>query len=152
MEQSLRLAEPAKPKRAFLRTIEKQPFSPTDRANTATPEPLEMVGANRSILVVDDNPMVLEAFEVKLKGSGFAVTTSNNPATVASVAEQSKAELIILDVNFQAGGGIQWTGLTVMQWLRRFPKVAKIPVILVTGGRSREVQGEGHGGGCSGAF
>jgi DNA-binding response OmpR family regulator len=92
------------------------------------------VGRNRRILVVDDNVVVLKAFELKLKASGFIPITSSNAATVASTAEVEKADLIILDINFGGAAGMEWSGFTVLQWLRRFPELAKIPVIFMTGG------------------
>lgn len=108
--------------------MEKSPFQPE-----AEGTPVEAVGANRSILVVDDNEVVLKGFELKLKASGFAVTTTSNAATVASTAETARAELIILDINFPSGSGPDWSGFTVIQWLRRFPELAVIPVILISG-------------------
>ena len=100
----------------------------------AAPAPSQStVGRNRRILVVDDNQTVLKAFELKLKADGFSVVTSNNSSAVASSVEQSQAELIVLDINFPSTGGMQWTGFTVMQWLSRFPELARIPVILISG-------------------
>ena len=85
---------------------------------------------------MDDNPVVLKAFELKLQASGYEVATTPNAANVASAAEDSRAELIILDINFPPGGAMEWSGLTVLQWLRRFPELAKVPVILITGSES----------------
>lgn len=100
--------------------------------------PSTLVGANRRILIVDDNPVVLKAFELKLKSDGFVVTTSTNSSTVASCAEQALIELIVLDINFPAGGAMEWSGFTVMQWLRRFPELTSIPVILISGSDASE--------------
>src|SRR5712671_5962784 len=74
----------------------------------------------RGILVADDDPVVLKAFEMKLKAEGFAVSTTTNAASVASIAETAKVELIILDLHFPTGGTVEWSGFTVMQWLKRF--------------------------------
>lgn len=98
------------------------------------------VGLGRRLLVVDDNAVVLKAFENKLKADGFEVTTLGNAAHVASAAEESKAELILLDINFPSSGSMDWTGFTVMQWIRRFPELAKIPVILITGSDQNQYQ------------
>jgi len=95
-------------------------------------------GTGRRILVVDDNPVVLKAFELKLRASGFTVVTITNPIKVASSAEAAAAELIILDINFPSGGGMDWNGYTTMQWLRRFPELAGIPVILISGEESKK--------------
>jgi len=112
---------------------EKPPFLPDEASAAALKSPVGNVGQNRSVLVVDDNQVVLKAFELKLKASGFTVTTTSNAATVASSAETARAELIILDINFPSSSGPDWSGFTVMQWLRRFPELGGIPVILISG-------------------
>ena len=107
----------------------------------ATQEPPPVpIGRNRSVLVVDDNPVVLKAFELKLASCGFKVTTTTNSAAVASSAEAAQAELIILDINFPSSGAMEWNGFTVMQWLRRFPELGRIPVILISGSDSAQYQ------------
>ena len=87
--------------------------------------------------MVDDNPVVLKAFEFKLKASGFAVTTISDATNAASVAEKTAAELIVLDINFpsvpSSSVRLDWNGYTIMHWLRRFPKLSGIPVILISG-------------------
>ena len=119
-------ALPAKPK-----AKEKEAFLPDAPEGTPVP-PIDAARKHR-ILVVDDNPVVLKAFELKLKASGYEVATTPNAANVASAAEDSRAELIILDINFPPSGAMEWSGFTVLQWLRRFPELAKVPVILITG-------------------
>ena len=121
---------PAKEKSAFLE--EKPPVLSRNKA-PASPAVPSSPGTGRRILVVDDNPIVLKAFEFKLRASGFIVTTIGDAAAVASAAENSEAELIILDINFSDGHGSDWTGYTSMKWLQRFPKLAGIPVILISG-------------------
>lgn len=114
---------------------EKEPFSQETQNAPAVP-----VGANRRILVVDDNPVVLKAFELKLKSDGFTVIATTDSSAVASTTEQERVELIILDVNFPPGGAMEWNGFTVMQWMRRFPELANIPVILISGSDISEMK------------
>ena len=114
---------------------EKEAFLAEAAGAAAPPAP---IGKNHRILVVDDNPVVLKAFELKLKSDGFLVTTTTNSAAVASTAEQVQAELIVLDVNFPPGGAMEWTGFTVIQWLQRFPEFSRLPVILISGCESAE--------------
>lgn len=115
---------------------EKEPFL-SDEAQTLSESAVQSsLGANRKILVVDDNPVVLKAFELKLKANGFNVITASQGAAVVSTAGQESPDLIILDLNFAPAGGTgeaQWNGLSIIQWLGRFPEVAGIPVIIVTG-------------------
>ena len=113
---------------------EKEPFS----ADGTPQDVLPSIGNNRKILVVDDNAVVLKAFELKLKSDGFVVTTTQNSAAVASTAEQTQSELIVLDINFPPGGAMEWNGFTVMQWLHHFPELRAIPVILISGSDTAE--------------
>jgi len=83
---------------------------------------------------------VLKAFELKLRANGFTVVTSSRASQVARTVESAKSELIILDVNFPSGDGLDWNGFTIMQWLRRFPEMAGIPVILISGDDSEKVR------------
>jgi len=108
--------------------------APNPRADEASQVSL---GKNRKILVVDDNPVVLKAFELKLKTYGFQVLTANEGSAAVSCARQEKPDLIVLDINFPpdvGSSGLQWDGFNIMQWLRRFQEAAKIPVIIITSG------------------
>ena len=139
---------PVSPGRPPRQPKEKEPFV-ADGAQDETPA---SIGQSRRILVVDDNPVVLKAFELKLKALGFEVTTISNGAAVASTAERVKAELIILDINFPPAGALEWTGFTIIQWLRRFPELATIPVILITGGDSSQYKEKSLAAGAVGFF
>jgi len=124
---------------------EKPPFLSDDAPTDSEKGSDQNVGQNRSVLVVDDNDLVLKAFEPKLKGSGFAITTTPNAAAVARSAHTVRTELIILDVIFSSSSGLDWSDFTVMQWLRRLLELGQIPVILDFGGRGRQTPGEGIG-------
>jgi len=112
---------------------EKHPFLEDVAVSPSGGKSLATIGAGRKIMVVDDNPVVLKAFELKLRANGFEVVTISNAANVVGVAEKAAAELIILDINFPSTGGLDWSGYTIMQWLRRFPALTGIPVILISG-------------------
>jgi CheY-like chemotaxis protein len=121
----------SKPKDDASASIEKTPFL-QDSAHPAIEA--APVGRGRRILVVDDNAVVLKAFELKLRASGFTVFTAADAATVASAADEAKVELILLDINFPPSHtAIEWNGFTVIQWVRRFPELASIPIILISG-------------------
>jgi len=92
-------------------------------------------GANGTILVVDDNPVVLKAFDLKLKSIGFKVITATDGSSAVSTARQEKPNVIVLDINFPpdvGSTGLQWDGFSIMEWMRRFKEVADIPVIIIT--------------------
>src|SRR4051812_24304982 len=76
----------------------------------------DAIGTNRKILVVDDNSVVLKAFELKLKASGFDVITAVDGAAGVSLARQSKPDVIVLDINFPpdvGSSGLQWDGFNI---------------------------------------
>jgi two-component system, cell cycle response regulator DivK len=95
------------------------------------------LGQNRKILIVDDNDVVLKAFQMKLKSLGFLVFTAMDGSGAVSTARQERPDLIVLDINFppEVGStGLQWDGFNIMEWMRRFREVADIPVIVITSG------------------
>ena len=97
----------------------------------------QTVGQNRKILVVDDNQVVLKAFDLKLKALGFQVLTADDGGSAVSVARQERPDLIVLDINFPpdvGSSGLQWDGFTIMQWMQRFQELADTPVIIITAG------------------
>jgi CheY-like chemotaxis protein len=99
--------------------------------------PLTNIGKGRKILVVDDNLVVLKAFELKLQACEFEVLTATEGAAAVSASRQWKPDLIVLDINFPpdvGSSGLQWDGFNIMQWMGRFKEVADIPVIIITSG------------------
>jgi len=114
---------------------EEAPFA--DKSPAAHPaEAQPPIGQGRKILVVDDNPVVLKAFEMKLKSLGFTVLTATEGSQAANLANDERPDLIVLDINFTppaGSGGAQWDGFSIMSWMRRFKEAADIPVIIITG-------------------
>jgi CheY-like chemotaxis protein len=110
----------------------------SDKASTSSAsQAATNLGKGRKLLIVDDNLVVLKAFELKLQACGFEVLTATEGAAAVSTARQTKPDLIVLDVNFPpdvGSSGLQWDGFNIMQWMRRFQEVADIPVIIITSG------------------
>lgn len=117
---------------------EKQAFLPENKTAPEAIHKAPLGETPRTILVVDDNPVVLKAFELKLKADGFAVCTTPNAASVAGMADTAKVDVIILDIHFPAGGHMEWSGFTVLRWLKRFPALGDIPVIMMTGSEAAQ--------------
>jgi DNA-binding response OmpR family regulator len=154
--------EEAEPKQEF------PPFSPDDPAKAAfgnsaaqtpaaptAPADATPIGKNRTILVVDDNNVVLKAFELKLKALGFRVLTASDGSGAVSTARQDRPDLIVLDINFppEVGStGLQWDGFNIMEWMRRFREVAEIPVIIITSGDPVKFKARALAAGASAFF
>jgi two-component system cell cycle response regulator DivK len=113
----------------------REPFTPDSSEATSTPE-LSACGRNRKVLVVDDNVVVLKAFEGRLKVNGFEVILAKDSMSAVTAARKQKPDLIVLDINFPPDNSqisLQWNGLNVLRWLKRFEELSTIPVVVVSG-------------------
>ncbi|HEV2207438.1 MAG TPA: response regulator [Verrucomicrobiae bacterium] len=140
MPVALKIAAPPEksPRHKREKVKEKNAFTDLPEKVVQPPDSAS-IGKNRKIIVVDDSAVVLKAFEMKLKADGFAVVSLQSASVVASTAEEEKAELIILDINFPSDSStVEWNGFTILRWLRRFPELTRIPVILISGSDSKE--------------
>lgn len=140
-------------------TAEQVPFASAEVTTTGNREqgPLDQapIGQGRKILVVDDNQVVLKAFELKLKSLGFQIFTAVDGSGAVSTARQERPDLIVLDINFPpdvGSSGLQWDGFNIMEWMRRFREVADIPVIIITSGEPAKYKARALAGGASAFF
>lgn len=85
------------------------------------------------ILVVDDEPDVLELVGFNLKAAGFTVITAEDGAQALKRARQEAPDLIVLDVMLP-----DVDGLEACRVLRREAATANIPIIMLTA-RAAEV-------------
>ena len=82
------------------------------------------------VLIVDDNQSVLTALEMLLQGEFEEVYTLKNPGNLVSTIQQNQVDVILLDMNFQAGIN---TGNEGIHWLRRINEAdSTISVVLIT--------------------
>ena len=138
--------EPAPGEEAPFATEDNQPV----QNDAQTP-----IGQNRKILVVDDNNVVLKAFELKLKGLGFKVLTATDGSGAVSTARSERPDIIVLDINFPpdvGSSGLQWDGFNIMEWMRRFREIDEIPVIIITSGDPAKYKERALSGGASAFF
>ncbi|MGB9886082.1 MAG: response regulator transcription factor [Moorellales bacterium] len=94
--------------------------------------PVQGTGGGR-ILVVDDEPHIVELIRYNLEREGFEVTTAaDGPGCLARV-QQRPPDLIILDVMLPG-----MDGFAVFRRLRSLPEAAAVPVIFLSA-RGEEV-------------
>ncbi len=79
------------------------------------------------ILIVDDEPDLLELIEYNLTQSGYQVTTANNGTNALQLAQSSVPDLIVLDVMMPELNGIE-----VAKRLRTQTQTSSIPIIMLT--------------------
>lgn len=93
----------------------------------------------KKILVVDDNPVITRTLRMKLESTGYQVIAATDGSEAAAAARKEKPDLILLDISFPdpgVGGGVQWDGFKILDWLRRLEEVKNVPVIVITGGEA----------------
>jgi CheY-like chemotaxis protein len=110
--------------------------------------------SHKKILVVDDSPIILKTFSMKLKANGYDVVTAEDGASAVGTVRREKPDLILLDLSFPPdvahGGGVAWDGFLIMNWLQRMEEAKGIPIIVITGSDAAEFKdralaaGAGH--------
>ena len=82
------------------------------------------------LLVADDDPAVLEALRLLLKGEGYQVETATSPGGVLSAVEARDFDALLMDMNYtrDTTGGIE--GLDLLSRLQILD--ATLPVLVMT--------------------
>mgnify|MGYP001024855749 CR=1 FL=1 len=83
--------------------------------------------AKEKILVVDDEPDLVELVKDVLERNDYSVISAGNADLAIKKVRQSKPDLIILDLNLPGIGGIE-----VCRILKRDKKTSSIPIIMLT--------------------
>ncbi|MDJ1468392.1 sigma-54-dependent transcriptional regulator [Xanthocytophaga flava] len=82
------------------------------------------------ILIIDDDNAVAISLLLLLRQEGFEAQTASSPSEAIQFVQNSKPELIILDMNFS----IETSGEQGLKLLEQILKIhATVPVILITG-------------------
>ena len=83
--------------------------------------------ARGKILVVDDSDTERALMTTSLQRDGYTVITANNGEDALAQLEQQTPDLMLLDVVMPGINGYQ-----LCRSLRRNPRFAKLPIVLVT--------------------
>lgn len=89
------------------------------------------------ILVADDQPDVLEALRLLLKGEGFDIETVGSPAAVLKTLEAREFDAVLIDLNYARDTTSGQEGLDLLS--RIVALDADLPVIVMTAWASVEV-------------
>ena len=84
--------------------------------------------AFQTILVVDDEPQIVEVVQDYLKQADFRVLTARDGQTAMTLARHDRPDLIILDLMLPGG----MDGLDVCRCLHQDPALADVPIIMLT--------------------
>lgn len=87
-----------------------------------------MAKQQKTVIVIDDDPDVVEATKVILEGAGYGVASASSGAAGLARIRQGGIDCIILDVMMTK----DTEGFQVAQDLRADPKTAGIPILMLT--------------------
>lgn len=96
----------------------------TDTAQTQSGDTTVTPGAQRRVLVVEDDPTIVEAIAARLRAEGFAVTTAGDGPAAVEAAESWQPDLLVLDVMLPGFDGLEVC--------RRVQAQRPLPVLMLT--------------------
>ena len=79
------------------------------------------------ILLVDDEPDLIDTIQCRLEANNFVVSTASNGQEGLAKASDDKPDLILLDTNMPVMNGHE-----MLENLRKDPDLKNIPVIMCT--------------------
>ena len=95
----------------------------------------------QKILIVDDEPDILQLLEKKLTAIGYSVTKSGNGKEALEMARTQKPDLILLDIMMP-----YMDGPDMVAALKEEPSTENIPVIFLSGIVTKEDSQQPQGG------
>ena len=84
-------------------------------------------GTNRTILVVDDEPRIVELARDYLEHAGFAVMTASDGSAALAAVRSRRPDLVVLDLGLP---GLD--GLDVTKQIRSGTETAALPIVMLT--------------------
>jgi len=100
--------------------------------------------AEKTILIVDDNPVNMKLIRVLLAGEGYDVRTAADAQEALNILKELHPDLILMDIVMP-----RMTGLEACRVLKKDKDTEKIPVILLTTRGEEQYVQEGYASGCS---
>jgi two-component system, OmpR family, KDP operon response regulator KdpE len=103
--------------------------------------------AQKRILIVEDDPSMRKVLHARLKSEQYDAVPLADVVTAFADIRKQPADLILLDLGLPGGGG-----LNLMQRLQSIPKLATIPIIVVSARQRTEIEREVLDGGAAAFF
>lgn len=84
--------------------------------------------AAKHIMLIDDEPSILELLSTILKKSGFSVSSFDNGSDFLKAIETTRPDLVLVDIYMP-----EMDGWSVHNEIRKRPGLESIPVVFLTG-------------------
>ena len=98
-----------------------------------------------SILAVDDSPSMRQMVSYALEKAGYEVVLANDGKLALDIAETTRVNLVITDVNMP-----NMDGITLVRRLRELPDYKYTPILILTTESSKEKKMKGKAAGATG--
>ena len=98
---------------------------------------MKNAGSIPSILVADDQPDVLEALRLLIKGEGYQAEAANSPAAALEAVESRDFDAVLMDLNYTRDTTSGQEGLDLLNRIQALD--ATLPVIVMTAWGSVEL-------------
>jgi CheY-like chemotaxis protein len=97
------------------------------------------------ILIIDDEPTILDGLTRVLTTAGYACRSAINVTAATQMAKDLKPDLVISDINLDGS-----SGLMMCEQLKKDPTLAKTPFIFLSGAQIPDVIRRAHA--CGGTY
>jgi sigma-B regulation protein RsbU (phosphoserine phosphatase) len=91
----------------------------------------ELTGTQPRVLIADDQPDVLEALRLLLKGHGYVTETVSSPAALFEAISKKEFDLILMDLNYARDTTSGREGLDLLAQLKTTENAP--PIVVMTG-------------------
>src|SRR5205807_2485495 len=93
--------------------------------------------ASPRVLVADDQPDVLEALRLLLKGEGYRIESAGSPAAILEAIDASELDAVLMDLNYARDTTSGQEGLDLLSQIRGHDPT--LPVVVMTAWSSVEL-------------
>src|SRR6185436_15344015 len=87
-------------------------------------------GTTSRVLIADDQPDVLEALRLLLKGEGYLIETASSPAALLAAVEQREWDVVLMDLNYARDTTSGQEGLDLLGKIQALDWT--LPVVVMT--------------------
>jgi DNA-binding NtrC family response regulator len=110
----------------------------SERFDVTTPlTPLRVESVAPRLLIADDQPDVLEALRLLLKGEGYRVESAGSPAAILEAIDTHEFDAVLMDLNYARDTTSGQEGLDLLSQIRAHDTT--LPVVVMTAWGSVEV-------------
>jgi CheY-like chemotaxis protein len=103
-----------------------------------------MAGHPHTVLVVDDDAEIRSAVVGILRRAGYTVLEAGDGSEALAVANQSRPDLVLLDMNLPGKDGVQ-----IAREFKGIPLLAPVPLVALSAGRHPSVRQRALEAGCA---